>query len=216
MSGGGGDSEPSEPDSTAADPADPSNVDWPAGSLKDPPGPEASGGEPTAESDQATDTPSMDPDAQKSVLTDDEFNVETLVLTLEEVTADRDSHLHDLQRMTADFSNFRKQATKRQSETITSAGATVVEKLLPVLDACEAALAQGSGDVQPIFNSLMDILSKEGLEHINPAGETFDPEQHEAVMHEPGEGDATVVEVLRTGYAWNGKVIRPAMVKVQG
>jgi molecular chaperone GrpE len=50
-----------------------------------------------------------------------------------------------------------------------------------------------------------------------PAGEPFDPNQHEAVMHEPGDGgDPVVLETLRIGYRWKGRVLRPAMVKVQG
>ena len=54
-------------------------------------------------------------------------------------------------------------------------------------------------------------------EWVMPAGEPFDPNQHEAVMHEPGEGgDPVVLETLRIGYRWKGRVLRPAMVKVQG
>ena len=64
--------------------------------------------------------------------------------------------------------------------------------------------------------ALFGFLEKEGLERVAPAGEPFDPNLAEAVMHEPGEGEPTVTEVLRTGYLWQGRVIRPAMVKVAG
>ena len=62
---------------------------------------------------------------------------------------------------------------------------------------------------------LLETLEKEGLEPMIPEGEAFDPELHEAVMHEPGDGGESVVtESLRTGYLWKGRVLRPAMVKV--
>ena len=137
--------------------------------------------------------------------------------SLESVTAERDSHLADLQRISAEFSNFRRQATKRQSDTIEHAASGLAAKLLPVLDACDAALLQGATDVDPIRAALIETLRKEGLEVLSEAGEVFDPERHEAVMHEEGENDEpTVAEVMRTGYVWNGRVLRPAMVRVQG
>ena len=147
----------------------------------------------------------------------DELDVETLVTTLETVTAERDSHLADLQRITAEFSNFRRQATKRQTDTVEHAASGLAGKLLPILDACDAALLQGAADVEPIQAALIETLRKEGLELVTEAGEVFDPERHEAVMHEDGESsEPTVAEVLRTGYVWNGRVLRPAMVRVQG
>ena len=143
--------------------------------------------------------------------------METLVTTLETVTAERDSHLADLQRITAEFSNFRRQATKRQTDTVEHAASGLAGKLLPILDACDAALLQGAADVEPIQAALIETLRKEGLELVTEAGEVFDPERHEAVMHEDGESsEPTVAEVLRTGYVWNGRVLRPAMVRVQG
>ena len=147
----------------------------------------------------------------------DELEVETLVTTLETVTAERDSHLADLQRITAEFSNFRRQATKRQTDTVEHAASGLAGKLLPILDACDAALLQGATDVEPIQAALIETLRKEGLELVTEAGEVFDPERHEAVMHEAGDNaEPTVAEVMRTGYVWNGRVLRPAMVRVQG
>lgn len=161
--------------------------------------------EPVAAADQPVDVPIG------------ELDVETLVTTLETVTAERDSHLADLQRITAEFSNFRRQATKRQTDTIEHAASGLAGKLLPILDACDAALLQGAADVEPIQAALIETLRKEGLELVTEAGEVFDPERHEAVMHEDGESsEPTVAEVLRTGYVWNGRVLRPAMVRVQG
>lgn len=146
------------------------------------------------------------------------IDVETLVATLEAVTAERDSHLADLQRLTAEFANFRRQATRRQTETIEHAASGLAEKLLPVLDACEAAIAHGATDVEPIHGTLVDALRKEGLERVAALSEPFDPELHEAVMHAEGDGSGgpVVVDVMRSGYVWNGRVLRPAMVKVEG
>ncbi len=147
----------------------------------------------------------------------DSLDVEGLVLSLETVTAERDSHLGDLQRIQAEFANFRRQATKRQSDTIEHAASGLAAKLLPVLDACDAAVLQGAADVDPIRSALIETLKKEGLELLTEAGEVFDPERHEAVMHEEGDGgEPTVAEVMRSGYVWSGRVLRPAMVKVRG
>ena len=64
---------------------------------------------------------------------------------------------------------------------------------------------------------LLETLQKAGLEPMVVEGQPFDPVQHEAVLHEPGEGGESVVtESLRTGYLWKGRVLRPAMVKVKG
>lgn len=175
---------------------------------------------------EAASTPADEPAAEAesaaaaSQSTDvpvDDLDVETLVATLETVTAERDSHLADLQRITAEFSNFRRQATKRQTDTIEHAASGLAGKLLPILDACDAALLQGAADVEPIQAALLETLRKEGLEVVTEAGEVFDPERHEAVMHEAGDGsEPTVAEVMRSGYVWNGRVLRPAMVRVQG
>ena len=68
-----------------------------------------------------------------------------------------------------------------------------------------------------MFNLLLGTLRKVGLEGMNLLEQPFDPNLAEAVMHEPGDGGEPVVsEVLRSGYTWQGKVLRPAMVKVRG
>ncbi|MEZ5247041.1 MAG: nucleotide exchange factor GrpE [Acidimicrobiales bacterium] len=147
------------------------------------------------------------------------LTVEELVATLEAVTAERDQHLADLQRVSADFANFRKQTEKRNADIAAQAGSRVAEALLPVLDACDAAAHQGVEGVEPIAAQLHGILQGSGLELISDQSEPFDPNRHEAAMSEPGdEGQevAVVAEVLRKGYAWNGRVLRAAMVRVKG
>ncbi len=157
------------------------------------------------------------PDTAAELLDDDTESAPPMATDpVEAAEAERDGYLGDLQRVTADFANFRKQVDRRNAEVRANAAVALVEKLLPVLDACDAALTQGATDVEPIRAAFVDTLAKEGLEVHDPLGEPFDPEQHEAVMTEDGDGDAVVTEVLRTGYAWNGRIVRPAMVKVRG
>lgn len=143
------------------------------------------------------------------------LSVEDLVADLERVTGERDQYLALAQRTQADFENFRKQSQKRLDDQLERSLGSFVERLLPVLDACDAALAHGAGEVEPIGAALLGALEKEGLTRIDPIGEPFDPTVAEAVVHEPGGGgEHTVSEVLRAGYTWQGKVLRPAMVKV--
>jgi molecular chaperone GrpE len=145
--------------------------------------------------------------------------VEDLVVALEAVTAERDQHLADLQRVSAEFQNFRKQTEKRNSDFAAQAGSRVAEALLPVLDACDAAAQQGVEGVEPIAGQLRGELERAGLQVIAEVDAPFDPNLHEAAMSEPGDDgqDGPIVaQVLRTGYAWNGRVLRAAMVKVKG
>ena len=134
------------------------------------------------------------------------------------LAAERDQHLSDLQRVTAEFANFRKQTDKRNAETVRQAAARVMQAILPVLDACDAAARQQVEGVEPIAAQLRSVLEVQGLEVIDQA-EAFDPNRHEAAMSEPGDEDQDepmVSEVLRTGYAFNGRVLRAAMVRVKG
>lgn len=134
-----------------------------------------------------------------------------------QVAIERDEYREALMRVKADFENYKKRIAKDHAATVERAAEKLVTELLPVLDACEAALDHGSTDVEPIYKSLLDTLEKAGLVRVSPEGHPFDPNLHEAVMHEPGDGDEIVVsESLRTGYVWNGRVVRPAMVKVKG
>ncbi|MBA2280606.1 MAG: nucleotide exchange factor GrpE [Acidimicrobiia bacterium] len=130
--------------------------------------------------------------------------------------AQRDEYLALARRVQADFENFRKRTIKQGQDGAAYATGRLVESLLPVLDACDAAIIHGVDGVAPIHKTLFDALAKAGLELIDTDGAPFDPNQHEAVLHEPGDGgEPVVVEALRTGYRWQGKVLRAAMVKVK-
>ncbi len=140
-------------------------------------------------------------------------------LLFDEILSERDEYLSLLQSVKAEFSNYQKQTKKRITETRTSARGEIVEKILPVLDACDAAISHGAEDVAAIRKALIDSLENEGLELVGRALEEFDPSIHEAISHEPGiedEEGQVVSEVLRQGYFWEGKILRPAMVKVRG
>ena len=173
--------------------------------------PEASETSPAAATDDALDAA----DGSVEVTDDLQAAAEALEVDLELLLAEREQYLDAYRRAQADFENYRKQAQKRQEDAVVRALGSFVEKLLPVLDACDAALAHGATEVEPVLAALYGALGKEGLERIDPKGAPFDPADAEAVLHEPGEGGEQVVsEVLRAGYRWRGRVLRPAMVKV--
>ena len=184
---------------------DPTN---PAGSSGDDP-PEQAHDIPT-DSIEPVEDPTVEPEL---------VDVEGLVVALEAVTQERDHNLDQLQRVSAEFANFRKQTDKRNTELAAQAGGRLAEALLPVLDACDAAAQQGVEGVDQISSQLKGVLERQGLEVIAEESAGFDPTRHEAAISEPGDDSQTepiVAEVLRTGYAWNGRVIRAAMVKVKG
>ena len=132
--------------------------------------------------------------------------------------------LDSLMRLKADFENYRKRMMREQTRIVETAEAELVKRLLPVIDNLERALAN-SGEEQPkglregvemVLGQMMEVLVGEGLEVIDPEGEPFDPEHHEAMMVvETGEcPEDTVIEVVQKGYRFGGILLRPAMVKV--
>jgi molecular chaperone GrpE len=138
---------------------------------------------------------------------------------LTRVSHQRDEYLDALRRLQADFENYKKRMIRQQTEHLERAAAGLVEKLLPVFDTVDLAVAHGGGEeVKQIWTALFDALEREGLERIDPSGGVFDPTVHDAVAHEPGDScrEPEVSEVMRAGYRWKGRVLRPAMVKVKG
>ncbi len=137
---------------------------------------------------------------------------------LASLVKENEERLGQLQRLQADFENFRKQAQKRVGDEVDRSTGKFVEDLLPVLDACELAFAHGVDGIEPIWSALLGALRRHGLEPLDSLGAPFNPEQHEAVMHVQGEDDdePVVSDVMRTGYVWKGRVLRPAMVTVKG
>ncbi|CAB4689644.1 unannotated protein [freshwater metagenome] len=133
--------------------------------------------------------------------------------------AERDEYLDLARRVQADFENYKRRVDQQNVELRARAAEQLARELLPVLDAGEAASAQGMQDAAAIYNQLLSTLEKQGLASVAESDVEFDPNIHEAVMHEEGESEgeaAVVTEILRTGYLWNDRVLRPAMVKVLG
>ena len=138
---------------------------------------------------------------------------------LDAVTKERDDFKDLALRLQADFENFRKRVATQLVDDVDRATGKLVESILPVLDACEAAAAHGVQGIESVWSALLGSLQKQGLEALDLAEKPFDPSTAEAVVHEPGDGTEqgpVVVEVLRTGYRWKGRVVRAAMVKVKG
>jgi molecular chaperone GrpE len=144
-----------------------------------------------------------------------DFSVTDVVSAIEK---ERDEMREIALRLQADFENYRKRVASQHAEDVNRATGKIAEALLPVLDACEAAFLNHPAEVEPLFNVLLGTLRKEGLEAMNLQYQPFDPTVAEAVIHEPADDgqEPTVTEVLRTGYTWKGRVLRPAMVKVRG
>jgi molecular chaperone GrpE len=131
--------------------------------------------------------------------------------------AERDEFKDIALRLQADFENYKKRVAHVQADEVDRATGRLAEALLPVLDACEAAFAHGADAVEPVWKALLGARSQQGLKAYDLVDKPFDPATAEAVMHEPGDGgEPVVVEVLRTGYEWKGRVLRAAMVKVRG
>lgn len=138
-------------------------------------------------------------------------------LNIDEVVKERDEFKDIALRVQADFENYRKRVSAQITDDVDRSSGRIIEALLPILDACEAAIGHGIEGVEPVFVALLGVLQKQGLEVLDLNGKLFDPAAAEAVVHEESDdGEATVTEVLRTGYRWKGRVLRAAMVKVKG
>ena len=137
-------------------------------------------------------------------------------IDIAKIARERDDYLDALKRLQADFENYKKRILKQQTEHLERAAETLVEKLLPVLDTFDLAMAHGGEGLDQVQGQLVAALEKEGLERVDPLGKPFDPNESDAVAHEEGDGEPVVSEVMRTGYRFKGKLLRPAMVKVKG
>ena len=136
----------------------------------------------------------------------------------EKYNAEHDAHL----RLAADYDNFRKRTIKEKEQSYGNGKADAIEKLLPVYDNLERALAQPTEDaaykkgVEMTMTQLVGILAGMGVEIYGEKGETFDPNLHNAVMHTEEEGveENTITQVFQKGFKLGEKIIRFAMVQV--
>jgi molecular chaperone GrpE len=135
-----------------------------------------------------------------------------------ELKAQLDERTADLQRLTAEYANYRKRVERDRELVITTAKAQVAGELLGVLDDIERAGAHGdlTGAFKAVADKLVGALHGTGLEPFGHEGEEFDPSVHEAVQHgtSPDVSGPTVTAVLRRGYRFGERVLRPALVAV--
>ena len=148
--------------------------------------------------------------------------VEPEIDETEALQKERDELVDTLQRVQAEFENFRKRAQRDQANLVARAHERLVNELLPVLDDLERALeaadaheeAKLEEGVALVARSFADVLRKEGLEEVATDGK-FDPHVHEALLTQPSsEDEGSVIEVLQKGYRLGDRVLRPARVVV--
>ena len=141
---------------------------------------------------------------------------------LDQAKADLAKEHDNYLRLAAEYDNFRKRSQKEKDNLYTEIKAETVEKLLPVYDNLERALAQQTADeafkkgVEMTMTQLTGIFEKLGVTAFGEAGEAFDPTLHNAVMHAEDEsaGENVILEVFQKGFRIGEKVVRFAMVKV--
>jgi len=152
-------------------------------------------------------------------------SVETApVSDVEKLVAEKTDLRNTLVRLQADFDNYRKRIERERHQERHRGAETLVEHLLPVLDAFDRAISahpdaahdEYRTGFQLIRKQLFDVLAKQGLQKIETDGKRFDPHMHHAIERfETGdEPDGAILEELQAGYIFHGKVLRPAMVRV--
>lgn len=148
-----------------------------------------------------------------------------LVDALAEIERERDTYLDHLRRERAEFENFRRRSARERLEALDRGAEALVSQLLSVLDnfgyVLEAAKDSDDGvakGVRMVHAELREILGRAGLEDVPGVDEPFDPTWHDAVMQVEGDrtddGEPKVAQVLRSGYRFKGRVLRPASVAV--
>jgi molecular chaperone GrpE len=150
--------------------------------------------------------------------------VQKLETELETARAEADEHLRALQRTAADFSNYRRRTDEERATVMQLSNALLIGKLLAVLDDFDRALAnvpEGTDEgwldgIRLVERKLRAVLEGEGVTPIEAVGEPFDPNLHEAVVHEDTTEypDNTVIDEVQRGYRLHDRVLRPALVRV--
>jgi molecular chaperone GrpE len=173
---------------------------------EEPPTSRDEGGEPSGEEDPANEQQALDAKEAAG-----------------EVEPEPEDYLALAQRIQADFENYRKRAAREAAAAGERAKSGLVRELLPIVDNLERALASAEDGeqhlaegVKLVHSELIAVLERNGVEQFNPAGDRFDPAEHEALsVREDGE-PGLVLDVVEKGYRANGTVLRPARVVVSG
>ena len=149
-------------------------------------------------------------------------DIESLQQALAEEKEKAENYLANWQRSQADLENYIKRAEQEKSETVEFANTILILDLLPILDDFERALVSlpveldeqnWTEGIKLIYNKLKAILETQGLAEIKAKGEYFDPYFHEAAGQLEGE-EGIIIEEIRKGYRFRGKLLRPSMVMV--
>ncbi len=180
--------------------------------------------------DEAVPDPAQDEPGPDTVTPDDDQVSDDVIAPdelrqfeadLSSLQRERDEWLDTTRRLQADFENYRKRVVREQTALVERASEGLIEQMLPVLDNFELALRgitaeheQVRKGVELVYAELLSVLERNGLERIDALGTPFDPNEHEAVMQDDGDGEPVVGDVLRTGWKMKGRVLRPSMVKV--
>lgn len=162
-------------------------------------------------------------EAEETVAVEEE--VAELRRQLEEAQAKADEYLDQWRRSVAEFSNFRKRMERDRQEFQKAATADFLKRLLPVVDDMERAFAHLPAELaghewvigmQMVYQKLVDLLYQEGLQPIEAEDGQFDPFSHEAVSYEESADheDGAIIDVVRRGYRFGERVLRPAQVRV--
>ncbi len=148
---------------------------------------------------------------------------EAVAETADEQNQQVDEMQQRLQRLQADFDNYRKRTIREKEDFATFAEAALIKGLLPVLDNFDRAVvnlpeneAAWADGIRMVQRQLLAALEQQGMSPIDSLGQPFDPNMHEAVMRDDQADaeDGTVLAELQKGYMYKGKLLRPSMVKV--
>ena len=181
---------------------------------EEPPTSRDEGGEPSGEEDPANE--------QEALRDKEEAEAEDPLASAER---ERDEYLDLARRTQADFENYRKRAAREAAATGERAKSGLVRELLPIVDNLERALISAeegeqhlAEGVRLVHSELIAVLERNGVQQFDPAGDRFDPAEHEALSmrSEDGAEPGMVLDVVEKGYRANGTVLRPARVVVSG
>lgn len=180
----------------------------------------------TVEDAEKTEASGENAEMQEGELPADDGPTSTLAKSEGDKKDAKIAELNDrLIRNLAEFDNFRKRTDKEKSQMFEMGAKSIIEKILPAIDSFELGIAAMSEEdkasgvgqgMEKIYKQLMTILEGAGVKQIEALGKEFDPNLHNAVMHEENEefGENTVSQELQKGYMYNDSVIRHSMVKV--
>jgi molecular chaperone GrpE len=141
---------------------------------------------------------------------------------LEALRRDRDDLREQLLRRRADFENYKKRMERDRGQAGFETAVSIFRELVTTVDNLERALQSGASPealrtgVELTYRELLTLLESQGVIVHDPVGQPFDPQRHQALLHEvvPGFAAGTVVEALRKGYSFKDRLLRPALVKV--